>query len=127
MARALQTNNQSDGSQQHKGEIEERSDMRHLLNPRLTVYSSTDDHALFISMLVHGLQNRLEDTKSLLKMKKQETSSDQVYVSGRCITKTWLQHSYYCKIPEVIQDIGHLLHTNQDAKDRSQTFKLIKL
>lgn len=124
MARALQIHSQID-VYQHKRGIGERS-KRYVSTPRLTVYSSTDDQALFMSMLVHGLQNRLGDTKSFLKVKKQEVSSDQVDVSGRHITKTWLQHSYYSKIPEVIQDIGNLLHTNQDAKDRSQEFKQIK-
>lgn len=99
-------------------EVHERS-LRHLEPPQLTVYSSKDDQAMSVSMLLHGLQNRLGDTGSFLKTKEDGKGSDQVDVSGRRISKAWLQHSYYGKVPEVLEDMQLLLE-KWDADKRSR-------
>jgi len=110
----LQTNNQGVLKQE-----QQRSDVSTRTVPQLTVYSSTYDSALALSKFVH-MKDRLGSTYSFLNKEKQDKGSDQIDVSGPKITKSWLHHSYHVQVPKVLQDIGDLLLTNDDAHLRSE-------
>lgn len=85
--------------------------------PHFTVYSSKDDWALFTSKFLHGRRSRLGDTLSLFETDSNDCSTDVVDASGTDAS-SWLCHSYYGKVPDVLKDM-HLLLDDCRAKDRS--------